>query len=48
MLRLKAMSQKVLCYKVSQEWLDLGRFEDFERAQEIVADPRKKFLRGIR
>ncbi len=48
MLRLKSMSRKVLCYKVRQEWLDLGRFEDLERAQEIVGRKPGKFLRWIK
>ena len=42
MLRLKALSHRVCCYPVRQEWLDLGRFEDLERAQDIFVHTKKK------
>ncbi|MBF0331755.1 MAG: NTP transferase domain-containing protein [Candidatus Omnitrophica bacterium] len=48
MLRLKSLSKKVCCYKVTDEWLDLGRFADLERAQEILGQKKNIFsLKGI-
>ena len=44
MLRLKSASQKICCYKVKDQWLDLGRSEDLERAQEIFEQHKKKFI----
>ncbi len=44
MLRLKSLSKKVSCYKVRDEWLDLGRLEDLERAQEIFVPHKARFL----
>lgn len=44
MLRLKSSSRKVCCYQVKDQWLDLGRSEDLERAQEIFEGNKKKFI----
>jgi NDP-mannose synthase len=44
MLRLKSKEQKVCCYPVRDTWLDLGRFEDLERAQEIFERNKSKFM----
>jgi len=44
MLRMKANGEKVHCFKTKNVWLDLGRMEDLEAAQEIFANHRKKFL----
>lgn len=44
MLRLKSREQKVSCYEIKNTWLDLGRFEDLERAEELVSRQRKKFI----
>ncbi len=44
MLRLKSASQKICCYRVKDQWLDLGRPQDLERAQEIFEHHKKKFL----
>ncbi len=46
MLRLKSRAQKVCCYQIRNTWLDLGRFEDLERAQDIFARHKKKFIPG--
>ncbi len=46
MLRLKSRSQKVCCYEVKKTWLDLGRFEDLESAQELFTRHKKKFIPG--
>lgn len=43
-LRLKAKGEKVYCFKTSHLWLDLGRFEDLETAQEIFKNNAGKFL----
>jgi len=47
MLRLRDLSKKVLCYEIRQEWLDLGRLEDLERAQEIIVQKKNKFIRSL-
>ena len=44
MLRMKSASQKICCYQVKDQWLDLGRSEDLERAQEIFEQNKKKFI----
>jgi NDP-mannose synthase len=44
MLRLKLLSKKVCCYKVDEQWLDLGRFEDLERAEEVFGKEQKKIF----
>jgi len=44
MLRLKSKSKKVCCYPIKNTWLDLGRFEDLEQAQELFTKNKKKFL----
>jgi NDP-sugar pyrophosphorylase family protein len=44
MLLLKKASQKISCYQVKDQWLDLGRPEDLERAQEIFEQNKKKFI----
>ncbi len=46
MLRIKKAKQKVCCYKIKDMWLDLGRFEDLEHAQELFARNKKKFIPG--
>jgi NDP-sugar pyrophosphorylase family protein len=43
LLRLKSAGEKVYCHKISDIWLDLGRPEDFQTAQEIFRKHRKKF-----
>ncbi len=44
MLRLKSASQRVCCCAVHGQWLDLGRPEDLERAQDIFEQNKKKFI----
>ncbi len=44
LLRLKSLSKKVFCHEVRNEWLDLGRLEDLERAEVIFAQRKNKFL----
>jgi NDP-sugar pyrophosphorylase family protein len=44
MLRLKLRRQRVCCYKIKDTWLDLGRFEDLERAQNLFSRNKKKFV----
>jgi NDP-sugar pyrophosphorylase family protein len=46
MLRLKSIGHKVGCYKVKDRWLDLGRFEDLEKAQEIFTLHKKEFIKS--
>ena len=43
MLRLKNAAERVSCYTTSGLWLDLGRREDLESAQEIFNEKIKKF-----
>lgn len=44
LLRLKASTEKVCCFKTSCLWLDLGRLDDLEAAQEIFRKNPGKFL----
>jgi len=44
MVRIKEKSQWVCCFQVHDQWLDLGRFEDLEQAQEIFRLHKKKFF----
>lgn len=44
MLRMKSKAQRVCCYEVRGQWLDLGRLEDLDRAQDIFAQYKKKFI----
>ncbi len=34
LLRVRAVGKKVMCHPMKGEWLDLGRIEDLEAAQE--------------
>ena len=43
-LRLLAAGRKVATYPNDACWLDLGRFEDLQRASEIFAQRRREFL----
>jgi NDP-mannose synthase len=45
-LRLLAAGRKVASYATIATWLDLGRFEDLQRASEIFAQSRGEFLPG--
>jgi len=44
MLKMKDCGEKVYCYKTTALWLDLGRLDDFESAQDVFAKHKKKFL----
>ena len=44
LLRLKASGERVYCFKTSCLWLDLGRLDDLEAAQEIFRKNAGKFL----
>ena len=44
MLRLKRNGKKVSCFKMSGLWLDLGRLEDLEIAQEVLEKNRRTIL----
>ena len=44
MLRLKKSDKKVSCFKMSGVWLDLGRLEDLEAAQEVFEKNRHTIL----
>jgi NDP-sugar pyrophosphorylase family protein len=44
MLRLKNNGEKVGCFKMSGLWLDLGRLEDLENAQEVFEKNRRTIL----
>ncbi len=46
MLRLKAAGEPVRCFKTRGYWLDLGRREDLDLAQEVFEQNQKKFLKG--
>lgn len=44
MLRMKNAGEVINCFKTSALWLDLGRLDDFEAAQEIFKKYKKRFL----
>ncbi|MFH0737385.1 MAG: sugar phosphate nucleotidyltransferase [Candidatus Micrarchaeota archaeon] len=44
MLRLKAKGEKVACFRSDCEWLDIGRPDDYERAQKAMAEDPGKYL----
>ena len=44
LLRLKKSGEKVYCRAIEDMWLDLGRLDDFELAQDVFQKNRKKFL----
>ena len=45
MLRMKNAGEKVFCFKSNDLWLDLGRPEDLEAAQDVFAARINKILR---
>jgi len=47
MLKMRDSGETVHCFKTTSQWLDLGRMDDFESAQEVFAKHRKKFLPTI-
>ena len=44
MLRLKKSDKKVVCFKMSGLWLDLGRLDDLEVAQDVFDKNRRTIL----
>ncbi|MBF0312022.1 MAG: NTP transferase domain-containing protein [Oligoflexia bacterium] len=43
-LKIKNLKMKISCYKADYFWLDIGRVEDCERADEIMRERRAEFL----
>jgi len=48
MLRLRDKNKKVSCFDVKGLWLDLGRLDDLEEAQEIWRKNKNKFIKKSR
>ena len=46
MLKLRNARKKVVCFKTKADWMDLGRLDDFEAAQEIFARDSFRFLKS--
>lgn len=46
MLTMKGRGEAVYCFKNQGTWLDLGRFDDFELAQEVFLKNKRHFLRS--
>lgn len=44
MLRMKGAGEVINCFKTRAFWLDLGRLDDFEAAQETFEKYKKRFL----
>ena len=44
MLRMKNAGETINCFKTNALWLDLGRVDDFEAAQETFTKYQKRFL----
>ncbi len=43
-LKMNAQKEKVFCYETGCYWLDIGRIEDFQKAQEEFKKHKNKFL----
>ena len=43
-LRLKARRKKIFCHRSESQWLDIGRPEDYETAQDLFERDPKRFL----
>jgi NDP-sugar pyrophosphorylase family protein len=46
LLKLVASGQKVLCHRQDCFWLDIGRIDDYDKANEVFDSMRAKFLPG--
>jgi len=46
MLRMKNAGEVINCFKTSALWLDLGRLDDFEAAQDVFEKHKKRLLFG--
>jgi len=44
-LRMKEAEEKIVCYKTKGIWLDLGRRDDLESAQEVFLKNERQFLK---
>jgi NDP-sugar pyrophosphorylase family protein len=44
LLRVKDKNEKVFCFRTDCSWLDIGRVDDYENAQEIFAANQKEFF----
>ena len=43
MTRLLGEGKRVVCFPISEYWLDIGQYDDYERAQTAVAgDPMER------
>ena len=42
--RMQSKNENIYCYKSDSYWLDIGRIEDFQKAQEEFGKSKKKFL----
>ena len=45
MRKMKKDKCKIYCHKTKGFWLDLGRLDDFHKAQGVFQKNRKKFLK---
>tara|TARA_Y100000991_G_scaffold187870_1_gene153076 strand:- start:94 stop:804 length:711 start_codon:yes stop_codon:yes gene_type:complete len=45
-LRLKKNNKTISCYKGNYDWLDIGRFDDYEMATRIFKENKSKYLKG--
>lgn len=45
-LRMKSKGETIYCHEPHCYWLDIGRVDDFQRAQEEFANNKKRFLYG--
>ncbi len=46
-IRLISEGKKVLCHESEASWLDIGRVQDFEMAQEEFAQNKRKYLLNV-
>jgi len=45
-LKLKENNKKIGCYYANYDWLDIGKFDDYEKAVSVFKEKRSEFLRN--
>lgn len=45
-LKLKENNKRIGCYRADYDWLDIGKFDDYEKAVTVFKEKRSEFLRN--
>ncbi|AEV70396.1 sugar phosphate nucleotidyltransferase [Acetivibrio clariflavus] len=45
-LKLKENNKRIGCYRADYDWLDIGKFDDYEKAVNVFREKRSEFLRN--